>query len=196
LSEETQQELLESIEEEAERLSRLVTNLLDMTRLESGRVCVRREWHPLEEIVGAALTRLGRVLEGRQVTTELPSSLMVSADDVLLEQVIWNVLENAAKYTPKGSPIAITARGENGGVTIEIADSGPGFAPGEEQRIWNKFYRGRSEGTRGAGLGLAVCRAIVVAHGGRIEAKNLPQGGAVIRIWLPNVGNPPEVPYA
>lgn len=195
MSEATQQELLDSIEQEAERLGRLVTNLLEMTRLESGRVSVRREWHPLEEIVGAALTRLERVLEGRQVTTGLPSNLMVSADDVLLEQVIWNVLENAAKYTPEGSPITITARGQDGGVIIEIADSGPGFAPGEEQRIWDKFYRGKTEGTRGAGLGLAICRAIVAAHGGRIEAENLPQGGAVIRIWLPGAGDPPEAPY-
>lgn len=196
MDEVTQQELLESIEQEAERLGRLVTNLLEMTRLESGRVSVQREWHPLEEIVGAALTRLERVLEGRPVTTELPSGLMVSADDVLLEQVIWNVLENAAKYTPEGTPITLAAQAQNGGVTIEIADSGPGFTPGEEQRIWDKFYRGRTEGTRGAGLGLAICRAIVIAHGGRIEAENRPQGGALVRIWLPNTGSPPEAPYA
>ncbi|MGB9620729.1 MAG: sensor histidine kinase, partial [Armatimonadota bacterium] len=100
------------------------------------------------------------------------------------------------KYTPEGTPIGLAARVQNGGVTIEIADSGPGFAPGEEQRIWDKFYRGKTEGTRGAGLGLAICRAIVVAHGGRIEGENRPQGGAVIRIWLPNAGNPPEAPDA
>ncbi|MCZ2076589.1 MAG: sensor histidine kinase KdpD [Bryobacterales bacterium] len=196
MDEVTQQELLESIEQEAERLGRLVTNLLEMTRLESGRVSVQREWHPLEEIVGSALSRLERVLKGRPVTTELPSGLMVSADDVLLEQVIWNVLENAAKYTPEGTPIELAAHAQNGGVTIEISDSGPGFTPGEEQRIWDKFYRGRTEGTRGAGLGLTICRAIVIAHGGRIEAENRPQGGAVIRIWLPNTGSPPEAPYA
>ncbi|MEB2363784.1 MAG: sensor histidine kinase KdpD [Bryobacterales bacterium] len=196
MDEVTQQELLESIEQEAERLGRLVTNLLEMTRLESGRVSVQREWHPLEEIVGSALSRLERVLKGRPVTTELPSGLMVSADDVLLEQVIWNVLENAAKYTPEGTPIELAAHAQNGGVTIEISDSGPGFTPGEEQRIWDKFYRGRTEGTRGAGLGLTICRAIVIAHGGRIEAENRSQGGALIRIWLPNTGNPPEAPYA
>jgi two-component system sensor histidine kinase KdpD len=196
MDEATQQELLDSIEQEAERLGRLVTNLLEMTRLESGRVSVQRDWHPLEEIVGAALTRLDRVLESRPVTTELPLGLMVFADAVLLEQVIWNVLENAAKYTPEGTPIAIAARAQNDGVTIEIADSGPGFTPGEEQRIWDKFYRGRTEGTRGVGLGLAISRAIVIAHGGRIEAENRPQGGALIRIWLPNKGSPPEAPYA
>jgi len=196
MDEATQQELLDSIEQEANRLDRLVNNVLEMTRLESGAVSVKREWHSLEEIVGAALTRLDHVLEGRPITTELPPGLMVSADDVLLEQVIWNILENAAKYTPAGSPIKLAAHAQNGGVTIEITDSGPGFAPGEVERIWEKFYRGRREGTRGAGLGLAVCRSIVVAHGGRIEAENQPQGGALIRIWLPAAGKPPEVPVA
>lgn len=196
MSEATQQELLDSIEQEADRLGRLVTNLLEMTRLESGGVPVKREWHPLEEIVGAALTRVERLLEGRPVRTDLPSDLMVSADDVLLEQLIWNVLENAAKYTPEGSPITIAAHAQDGGVNIEISDSGPGFAPGEEHRIWDKFYRGRTEGTRGAGLGLAICRAIAAAHGGRIEAENRPQGGALIRIWLPDAGKPPEAPDA
>ena len=190
----TQQELLESIEQEADRLSRLVNNLLEMTRLESGRVTVKRDWHPLDEIVGAALTRLDRVLEHHLVTTELPPDLLVSVDDVLFEQVIWNVLENAAKYTPADSSIKLSARAHNDGVSIEIADSGPGFEPGEEARIWEKFYRGRTEGTRGAGLGLTICRAIVLAHGGSIEARNGTRGGAVIAIWLPNAGSPPEVP--
>lgn len=194
MSEATRQELLESIEQEAERLGRLVNNLLEMTRLESGKVTAKREWHPLEEIVGAALTRLERTLSGREVSTAFPDGLLIHADDVLLEQVIWNVLENAARYSPQGSPITLTARRENEGVTIEIADCGPGFAPGEEKLIWEKFYRGRREGTRGAGLGLAICRAVVAAHGGRIEAENRPQGGAMIRIWLPNDGAPPEAP--
>ena len=196
MSEGTQQELLDSIEQEADRLSRLVNNLLEMTRLESGKVSVKRDWHPLDEIVGAALTRLERVLDRRLITVELPLELMVSVDDVLLVQVLWNVLENAAKYSPAGSPIAVAARAQNGGVAIEITDSGPGFAPGEEKLIWDKFYRGRTEATRGAGLGLSICRAIVAAHGGRMEAENRPQGGALIRIWLPNAGNPPEVPVA
>jgi two-component system sensor histidine kinase KdpD len=196
MSDDTQQELLDSIEQEADRLSRLVRNLLEMTRLESGKVTVRRDWHPLEEIVGAALARLERVLDHRPVATHLPPALMVSVDDVLFEQVMWNVIENASKYSPAGSPVAVAARAQNGGVAIEITDSGPGFAPGEEKLIWEKFYRGRIEGTRGAGLGLTICRAIVEAHGGAMEAENRPQGGALIRIWLPNVGTPPEVPVA
>lgn len=194
MSDETQQELLDSIELEADRMGRLVNNLLEMTRLESGKVTVKREWHPLEEIVGAALTRLDRVLEDRTVTTDLPTGLMVSVDDVLIEQVIWNILDNAAKYTPASSPIGLSAKAQDAGVTIEISDSGPGFAPGEEKLIWEKFYRGRTDGARGAGLGLAICRAIVAAHEGRIEAQNRPEGGALVRIWLPAEGEPPQVP--
>ncbi|MBK9168547.1 MAG: sensor histidine kinase KdpD [Bryobacterales bacterium] len=193
-SENTRQELLESIESEADRLSRLVNNLLEMTRLESGSVQVRREWYPLEELTGAALTRLGRVLEGRKVTTSMPADLMVFVDAVLFEQVLWNLLENASKYTPAGSPISIAAWEHNKEVAIEISDSGPGFASGEEHLVWDKFYRGRAAGARGAGLGLPICRAIVTAHGGRIEAANRPDGGAVIRIQLSQPGPPPEVP--
>lgn len=195
MNQETQQELLESIEQEADRLSRLVSNLLEMTRLESGPVPVKREWHPLEEILGAALTRLDRILEKRPVTTEIPADLpLIAVDDVLLEQVFLNILENAVKYTPPASRIEIRAREEDGGVVIEVADSGPGFSPGEETRIWEKFYRGKTDGVRGAGLGLAICRAIVNAHDGRISAGNGEQGGAVIRIWLPLTGTQPEAP--
>lgn len=194
LSEDTRHELLESIESEAERLSRLVNNLLEMTRIEAGSVQVKREWYPLEELTGAALTRLDRVLESRKVTTRLPPALMVSVDAVLFEQVLWNLLENASKYTPAGSPISIAAWEDNEEVAIEISDSGPGFASGEELLVWDKFYRGRAAGARGAGLGLPICRAIVTAHGGRIDAANQPEGGAVIRIRLPQPGPPPEVP--
>jgi two-component system, OmpR family, sensor histidine kinase KdpD len=191
----TQKDLLESIASEAERLSRLVNNLLEMTRLESGAIQLRREWHPLEDIVGAALTRLERILGDRLISTDIPEALpLISADDVLLEQVFINILENAAKYTPPGSPLTVIARPDGAGVVIEIADSGPGFAPGEEKLIWEKFYRGKTEGTRGAGLGLAICQGIIAVHGGKIAAENRPQGGALFRIWLPLGGTPPEAP--
>lgn len=196
MREETRQELLDSIEQEADRLARLVSNLLEMTRLESGKVSVRREWHPIEEIAGAALSRLEGVLAGRQVTTDLPEGLLIAVDAVLFEQVLWNILENAAKYTPAGSPLTITACAQNGGVGIDIADSGAGFAQGEERLVFDKFYRGQARGTRGAGLGLAICRSIVKAHDGHIEAMNGPHGGGLIRIWLPDMGKPPEAPDA
>jgi two-component system sensor histidine kinase KdpD len=182
---EVRQELLESISEEAERLSRLVSNLLDMTRLESG-IELRRDLCPLEEIVGAVLQRIERQLEGREVTTHLPDTLpLVYVDDVLLGQVFLNLLENAIKYTAPGKPLEIGAEAGEGAVTVEIRDRGPGFTPGEEQRVFEKFYRGNAKGVRGAGLGLAICRAIVEAHHGTIEALNREGGGAIVRIRLP-----------
>jgi two-component system sensor histidine kinase KdpD len=190
LPRETRRELLDSISDEAERLGRLVSNLLDMTRFESGGVQLRRDLYPLEEIVGAAFERVEPLLRGRPVTTHLPDNLpLVHVDDVLLGQVLINLLENAAKYTPAGSAIEIAAEAGAEGVVMEVRDRGKGLATGEEQHIFEKFYRGKSDGVRGAGLGLAICRAIMQAHGGKIEALNRPGGGAVFRVWLP-AGNP------
>ncbi len=194
-----QREMLDTICEEADRLERLVRNLLDMTRLESGALAVKRQWLPLEEIVGSALTRLESQLEGRPVRTDLPADLpLVPVDAILLEQVFVNLLENAAKYTPAGSPVEIVARAADGrGVAIEVADRGPGIATGDESRLFEKFFRGRntgSTGSTGAGLGLAICRGVISAHGGTIVAANRPGGGAVFRMTLPIVGTPPPAP--
>ncbi|HEY7376833.1 MAG TPA: DUF4118 domain-containing protein [Polyangia bacterium] len=192
-----QRELLDTICEEADRLERLVRNLLDMTRLESGALVVRRQWMPLEEIVGAALTRVESQLDGRPVRTDLPADLpLVSADGVLLEQVFVNLLENAAKYTPAGSAVEIVARApaDAGAIAIEVADHGPGIPPGDEGRLFEKFFRGRQAGSSGAGLGLAICRGVIDAHGGTIAAANRPGGGAVFRMTLPIVGSPPGTP--
>jgi len=184
---ETKQELLESISDEADRLSRLVGNLLDMTRFESGGVELRRDLYPLEEIVGTVLHRMEPQLEGRAVTTELAENLpMVFVDDVLLGQVLWNLLENAAKYTPPGTPIELAAFEQEGAVIIEVLDRGPGIPPGEEERVFEKFYRGKSDNVRGAGLGLPICRAIVQAHRGTIQALARDGGGTTFRISLPS----------
>jgi two-component system sensor histidine kinase KdpD len=190
-------ELLDTICEEAERLERLVRNLLDMTRLESAALEVRREWIPAEEIVGSALTRLEPKLIGRPIRTDLPPELpLLPVDAVLLEQVLVNLLENATKYTPAGSLIEIAARADGDAVTIEVADHGPGLPPGEESRIFEKFFRGKpaAAGVPGAGLGLAICRGVVDAHGGTLVAANRPGGGAVFRMTLPLVGKPPPSP--
>ena len=185
LAPETRQDLLDSIADEAERLSRLVSNLLDMTRLESG-VELRRDLYPLEEIIGAALQRMERRLEGRRVTTQIPDTLpLVYADDVLLGQLVANLMENATKYSPPGTPIDIAAAAAEDAITLEIRDRGPGFTPGEEQRIFEKFYRGKSTGSHGAGLGLAICRAIIEAHRGTIRAFNRAGGGAVFQVRIP-----------
>jgi len=184
---ETKQELLESISDEADRLSRLVGNLLDMTRFESGGVELRRDLYPLEEIVGTVLQRMEPQLEGRTVTTELAENLpMVFVDDVLLGQVLWNLLENAAKYTPPGTPLELAAFESEGAILIEVRDRGPGIPPGEEELIFEKFYRGNSKNVRGAGLGLPICRAIVQAHRGTIQALARDGGGTTFRISLPS----------
>jgi two-component system sensor histidine kinase KdpD len=190
------QELLQAIREEADRLNRLVNDLLDMTRLESGAIQVRKEWHPLEEIVGAALARFGKRLEDRPVTTWLPSDLpLVPLDGVLMGQLLINLLENALKYTPPRTPIEIAASVNNGEVRLEVADRGPGLPPGDEARVFDKFYRGgQTRGGRGVGLGLTICRGIAEAHGGRISAENRPEGGVVFRVALPLAEKPPEVP--
>jgi two-component system, OmpR family, sensor histidine kinase KdpD len=184
---ETKQELLESISDEAERLSRLVGNLLDMTRFESGGVELRRDFYPVEEIVGTVLQRMESQLHGRTVITDLAENLpMVFVDDVLIGQVLWNLLENAAKYTPPGSPLELAAFDEPEAVIIEVRDRGPGIRPGEEERIFEKFYRGKSDNVRGAGLGLPICRAIVQAHKGTIQALARDGGGTTFRIRLPS----------
>jgi two-component system sensor histidine kinase KdpD len=122
----------------------------------------------------------------RQVTTQLPDSLpLVYVDDVLLGQVVVNLVENAIKYTPEGTAIEVAAEAAEDAVILEVRDRGPGFDDGEERRIFEKFYRKRATGVCGAGLGLAICRAIVEAHRGTIEAFNRRGGGAVFRVRLP-----------
>ncbi len=193
----TWRELLQSVYEEMERLTRLVNNLLDMMRLESGAVTVKKEWHPLEDVIGSTLTRLERRLAHHPVHVAAPDDLpLVQLDGVLIEQVLVNLLDNAAKYTPPGTPIAIAALHVGDAVQVEVADQGPGFAAGEEERVFEKFYRGRPEApTRGVGLGLAICRAVIEAHGGRIWAATRPGGGALVRFTLPATEPPPEVPH-
>src|SRR5205814_4885651 len=192
LDSQTRHELLESVREEAERLNRLVQNLLEMTRLESGALQLHRDWHPLEEVIGAALSRLGKRLANRRVTTQVPPDLpLVAIDDVLIEQVLVNLLDNAIKYTPPESPIRIIATATDQAVTVEVADHGPGLPRGEEDKVFEKFYRGQPAGGRGAGLGLAICQGIVKAHGGRIWAQNLPEGGVSFLFTLPLGEKPP-----
>jgi two-component system, OmpR family, sensor histidine kinase KdpD len=189
---ETQRELTESIYDESERLARLVDNLLNMTRLESG-IRARKASQPLEDVVGAALARLERRLHGRPLTTSLPDDLpLVLIDDVLIEQVLINLLDNAIKYTGSESPLELSAMVSDGMVTVQLADRGPGLDPGDEERIFEKFHRGSSGPTQGAGLGLAICRGIIEAHGGRMRAENRPDGGAVFRFTLPTEPAPAD----
>ena len=186
-------ELLESIEDEADRLNRLGRNLLDMTRLESGAVAVSKEWQPLEEVVGVALARLERPLKDREIAITIPPDLPpVPLDAMLIELVLVNLFENAIKYTPAGSPLAITARTRDAEVVVEVKDHGPGLPPGDLDQVFEKFYRSPRVGVvTGAGLGLAICRAIIKVHGGRTWAANRDGGGAVFSFTLPIEGAPP-----
>jgi two-component system sensor histidine kinase KdpD len=187
LDDELAQEMLANIYEEADRLSRMVTNLLNIARLESGSLKLRKELQPLEEVVGAALNRLERKLVDRSVIVSLPPDLpMVPLDGALVENVFLNLLENYLKYTPPGSALSIQAVLKGNEIEIEMADNGPGFPPEDLERIFEKFYRGTEDSDRkGYGLGLSICRAIVEAHGGRIWALNLAGGGAAVRFTFP-----------
>jgi two-component system sensor histidine kinase KdpD len=197
LGDATRTELLSSIHQEAERLDRLVNNLLEMTRLEAGGVTIRKEWQPLEGVLGAVLKRLDGRLRDREVHIDLPGDLpLVPFDAMLVEQVLINILENAVKYTPVGSAIDVSAATVGGAVRIDIADRGPGLATGEEERVFDKFYRSPGAKGRGVGLGLAISRAIIDAHGGRIWAEPRPGGGAVFHFTLPLGDAAPEAPPA
>jgi two-component system sensor histidine kinase KdpD len=198
LDEATRRDLLQSIHEEAQRLNHRVRNLLDMTRLEAGAVALDLEWQSLEEVVGAALRRLDGRLAGRPVEVDLPPGLpLVRCDAVLVEQVLVNLVENALKYSPAGTPLGVAAREEDGQVSVAVTDRGSGIPGGEEERIFEKFYRAvRGGGPGGVGLGLAICRAIVGAHGGRIQAENRAGGGAAFRFTLPASAPPPLPPEA
>ncbi len=214
LADDTRRELTQSIYGEAERLNRLVNNLLDMTRLEAGlqggRMIVQKEWGSVEEIIGSTLLRLEKQIGSREVKTHVPSDLpMVAFDAILVEQVLVNLLENALKYTPDDSPISVSAwsakRGEMAGqdahatVVVEVADYGPGLRPGDEPHVFEKFYRGaphpngKAKAPSGTGLGLAICKAIVLAHNGQIWAKNRIGGGVSFQFTLPIEGQPPVI---
>jgi K+-sensing histidine kinase KdpD len=175
-------DVLETIVDETRQLGRQIDNLLDMGRLNTGDATLTFDWNVLEELVGVALARLRRELAGRNVTIDLPSDLpLVWAAGDLLVQVLINLLENASRYTPPGSCIEIRGRSHQRHVELTIADNGPGLPSGSEEAIFGKFVRGTTavaDGRRGMGLGLAICRHIMRAHGGDIAARNGRAGGA------------------
>ncbi len=184
----TRRELLQTAHEEALRLNRLVGNLLDMTRLEAGALKVHKDLQPLEEVVGSALQRMDDRLLDRKVALDVPADLpLVPFDSALVEQVLINLIENALKYTPASSPLALTARvlEVDASVEVQIADRGPGVAEAEHDKVFDKFYRVHEGEGGGAGLGLAICRGIVSAHGGRIWVTDRQGGGAVFHFTLP-----------
>lgn len=195
LSDEERDHLAESIHEESLRMISLIVNLLDMARLQAGGLRLNKQWQPIEEVIGTSLHATKRVLAKHQIMTDVPTTLpLVSFDAVLIERVLCNLLENAAKYTPPGSQVRISVSLYADMLRVSVSDNGPGLPKGMEQRIFEMFARGeRESSTPGVGLGLAICRAIVEAHGGKINAENTPQGGACFTFSLP-VGEPPSLP--
>jgi two-component system sensor histidine kinase KdpD len=189
-----QGEIVGSIREAALRMNSQVSNLLDMARLQSGHVELNLQWLPLEEAIGSALRAMEGTLDARRVRVQLPPDLpLVHVDAALFERVLCNVLENAAKYTPEGTPIEVGASVAADRVKITIDDQGPGLPKNREEAIFQMFERGRKESaTPGVGLGLAICRAIVDAHGGTIVGESRPGGGARFTIDLPR-GEPPAL---
>ena len=163
-----------------------------MARLNAGEINLRREWQPLEEVIGASIKLIGSALMSLPVKVSLPPDLpLLEFDAVLLERVFCNLLENAAKYAPPNTGLDILARIAGDFVEVEICDHGPGFSSSDNDRLFDMFVRGDStSGKPGTGLGLAICRAIVEAHGGTIRATNRPEGGACVSFTLPR-GTPP-----
>ncbi|MBL8691126.1 MAG: sensor histidine kinase KdpD [Rhodospirillaceae bacterium] len=191
LSEPQRADLLATIIDESERLNRFIVNLLDMTRLEAGAIAPKTAPHDVGEVVGSALHRAHRILAGHHVDTAIPSDLpMVDVDAVLLDQAIFNLLDNAAKYAPAGTTIRIGARTENDAAIIEVSDEGEGIPSADIERIFDKFYRAqKGDHVRaGTGLGLAISRGFVEAlHGTLTAANRTDRSGAIFSIRLPTV---------
>ena len=186
-------ELLHTIHEETDRLERIIRNVLNLTRLDSGAITIHKEWQPLEEIIGVVLNRFSDRLSDHPLELKIPSDFpLIPFDTLLLEQVLSNLLENALRHTPTGTPVDIIVTPQKSVVMIEIADHGPGIPAHEEEAIFSKFTRG-TKTRMGAGIGLSICRVIVEAHGGRIWAENRPGGGAAFKFVIPVEGTPPSM---
>jgi two-component system, OmpR family, sensor histidine kinase KdpD len=180
------------IEHKARDMTRLLTNVLDLVQIEFGGRALRSDWHTVDDLVALALRGSESRLAQRRIVLNLPSDLpLISVEPTLIVQLLSNLLENAAKYTPPGTTITICAAASEENMTISVADDGPGFPPGDPERLFDKFQRGRSESNVvGVGLGLAICRAAAKLHGGNIRALDNPGGGARFVITLPVTAKP------
>jgi two-component system sensor histidine kinase KdpD len=193
----TRDELTRDIQRAAERLNRLVANLLDMSRLDAGRVSLKLDWCDAGEVIGVAVQRLHADLAQRPLSIHVAPDLpLVKMDFVLMEQVLVNLLDNACAYTPPNAPISIDAALSGNQLRIMVTDGGPGIPAADLERIFEKFYRVAGTATGGTGLGLSICRGLVEAHGGALQAANVPGAGARFTITLPASTPPPPVKEA
>ena len=195
LSEADRRELLESITGEGERLNRYIQNLLDMTRLGHGTLKIERDWIGLDDILNPALARTRDMLKGIHVARRMAADLpLLYVHPALIEQVLVNVIENAARFSPEGGEIQIEADVDGEGLRIRISDQGPGIPEDQRRKVFDMFFTGggSDSGRRGGGLGLAICAGMIGAHMGRIEALSGPENrGTTIEIHLPNA-EPPQ----
>jgi two-component system sensor histidine kinase KdpD len=191
---EKQRAMILAIRDQGLTINRLVSNLLEMARLQSGAVTLNKEWQPVEEVIGASLQQVRLQLDGHPIKVEImPLLPPIEIDAVLMERALCNLLENAAKYSPPGTGIDLSARQMNNWLEIAVCDRGPGLPKGSEAEIFGLFRRGQRESNiPGVGLGLAIVRTIVEAHGGSVDADNRSDGGACFRLRLP-MGAPPHV---
>lgn len=191
---ERQKHMLESIRSQALAISQQTSNLLDMARLRSGAITLNRAWQPIEEVIGATLQLVRSQWKDREITVAIAPDLPpLSLDAVLMERVLWNLLENAIKYSPSDTPIELAVRREETFIEISVCDRGPGLPAGSSEELFGMFRRGQSESDiPGVGLGLAIARTIVEAHGGEISADNRLGGGACFHLCLP-IGSPPDL---
>jgi two-component system sensor histidine kinase KdpD len=189
-----QLELATSLSEKSQRMADMVTNLLDMARIQSGEIRLRVEWQSIEEIVGGAVNHAHGALGQRPLSVHIdPGVSLVECDAVLVERVLANLLENAGKYTPAQTPVEILVHAADEELLVSVRDHGPGVPKGQEELIFEKFTRGNVESaTPGVGLGLAICRAIVEAHRGRIWVEPTHPQGATFTFSLP-LGTPPSI---
>ncbi len=187
-------ETASNLRDQAMQLNSMVTNLLDLARMQAGQVALRREWQPLEEVIGASIHFVTPSLKGHQVSVAIDAELpLVNIDAVLIERVLCNLIENAVKFSPDASVVEINATANANEVTLTITNAGHGFPADRLDDVFTLFERGEHDCQRtGMGVGLAICRAIVEAHGGHIAASNPNQGGACVTFTLPR-GSPPEI---
>jgi two-component system sensor histidine kinase KdpD len=183
----TRRDFLEAIDEETDRLTLMVGNLLDLSRIEGGALRPQKDWYDVDELIADVSSRTAGRTEGRRVTVDVEPDLpLLRFDYVEIAQVLLNLIENAAKYTPPGTPIAIGARRAPGAVELFVRDEGPGIPKEHQARLFEKFYRASSPlAASGTGIGLAICKGLVESHGGQISVDSAPGEGSVFRFTLP-----------
>lgn len=188
------QDTLEALRDQASQINNMVNNLLEMARLQAGGLQFRKEWQPIDEVIGASIKLLHTALSQHRISVHIPDDFpLLEFDALLMERVLCNLLENAAKYSPPHSEITIFAQLLGDQAEVSICNAGEGFPEGKLDQVFELFERGKHESTiQGMGLGLSICRAILEAHQGRIKALNLPTGGSCTCFYLP-LGNPPSI---